>query len=550
MKKFLLFFISIVFIGSVATVNAQSIMFETQIKKLGEPITDTLDNGTIVTFDTSSDDAEQENNEMDALYDDDLDSGWEGEPDDQNILTTGMRFRDIAIPKGANIDSAFIILHSHEGKSTDDVARITIVGEASDNAATYDFETLITDRAETSASILWEVDDEWELWEPYSTPDLGAIVQEIIDRQGWQPGNPLNFIFKGENQGPSTVENAREWESFENIADPEDGGDGKNHPERRPILRIYYSFETQVLVLPIQKLGDPITDTLDNGTIVTFDTSSDDAEQENDEMDALYDDDLDAGWEGEPDDQNILTTGLRFRGINIPQGTVIDSAYILVHSHEGKSTEDVARITIAGEASDDAATFDLTSLITDRPGTTASVLWEVNEEWEIWQPYRTPDLTGIVQEIVNRSGWQSGNAMAFMFKGEDQGPSTVENAREWESFENIADPEDGGDGKNHPERVPRLYVYFKGPAYIGENSSLKQLHIYPNPAVSGEITMAFETDDPAKVQVFDLTGKVLNSFKTSRTDRARINIDHYPNGIYFIKAVQDNNIYTQKLIVN
>jgi hypothetical protein len=36
----------------------------------------------------------------------------------------------------------------------------------------------------------------------------------------------------------------------------------------------------------------------DNGhQVVTFDTSSDDAEQEND--------DIDAGWEGEPDDKNI-----------------------------------------------------------------------------------------------------------------------------------------------------------------------------------------------------------------------------------------------------
>jgi hypothetical protein len=29
----------------------------------------------------------------------------------------------------------------------------------------------------------------------------------------------------------SEDENARELESFENIADPEDGGDGQHHPE-------------------------------------------------------------------------------------------------------------------------------------------------------------------------------------------------------------------------------------------------------------------------------------------------------------------------------
>ena len=176
------------------------------------------------------------------------------------------------------------------------------------------------------------------------------------------------------------------------------------------------------------------TDTItDEG--VTFAASSDDAEQENDEIDALYDDDLDAGWEGDPEDQNILTVGLRFRNIYIPQGATIDSAYILVFSHEDKSEEDVARITIVGNATDNAETFTEDMLIDTRPMTTASVLWEVAEEWTIYQPYRTVDISTIVQELVNRSGWQAGNALAFIMLGENQGPSEVENAREFESFE-------------------------------------------------------------------------------------------------------------------
>ncbi|MGB6037875.1 MAG: hypothetical protein WBG42_16490, partial [Cryomorphaceae bacterium] len=59
----------------------------------------------------------------------------------------------------------------------------------------------------------------------------------------------------------------------------------------------------------IQPTGGQVNDTLDNGTIVTLDLSSDDAEQENDEVDSPYDDDLDAGWEGAPEDQNLLTLG-------------------------------------------------------------------------------------------------------------------------------------------------------------------------------------------------------------------------------------------------
>lgn len=548
MKKLLLSFLT--FMLCIFIAHGQSTQVSLTIQKLGEPITDTLDDGTVITFDTSSDDAEQENDEMDALYDDDIDAGWEGDPEDQNILTAGLRFTNVPLPKGAVMDSAFCILHAHEGKTADDVARITIVADAADNAATFDLDNLITDRPQTSASVLWEVAEDWELWQPYRSADIKSVIQEIIDRPGWRPGNAIALILKGENQGPSTVENAREWESFENIADPEDGGDGKNHPERRPQLVIYYSFETNVLVIPIVKLGEPITDTLDDGTIITFDTSSDDAEQENDEMDALYDDDIDAGWEGDPEDQNILTAGLRFQNLPIPQGSEIDSAYIVVHAHEGKTAEDVALVTIVGEASDNAATYDLESLITSRPETQASVLWEVAEDWELWQPYRTPDLSEIIEEIVARPGWTPGSALAFMLKGQDQGPSTVENAREWESFENISDPEDGGDGKNHPERVPRLYIFYKGPLSIAERSRNEPLHVYPNPANYDQVHIALNSDKPAQIGIYDLTGKQILYRATDRTALVDMDINGLPAGLYILKAIQQGKVYTQKLVVN
>ena len=84
-------------------VSAQNTKLEVQIKATGGQINDTLDDETVVTLDLSSDDAEQENDEVDTPYDDDLDAGWEGAPDDQNILTLGLRFRDITIPRAARI---------------------------------------------------------------------------------------------------------------------------------------------------------------------------------------------------------------------------------------------------------------------------------------------------------------------------------------------------------------------------------------------------------------------------------------------------------------
>ncbi len=533
--------ILIVFVCLIAgNLSAQSLRFSTRIIA-----TDTItDEG--VTFPASTDDAEQENDEIDSLTDDDIDAGWEGEPEDQNILTASMRFQNIWIPAGATIDSAYIIVYSHESKTTEDVANLTIVCDANPNAPTFTEDSLFTDRNRTNASIDWIVDEEWGLWTPHSTPDLSTLVQEVIDTDGWEAGNALAFIILGENQGPSEVENAREWESFENIADPEDGGDGQNHPERVPELVVFYSVQSAVVDQRIIA-----TDTItDEG--VTFPASSDDAEQENDEIDSLTDDDIDAGWEGEPDDQNILTAGMRFQNIWIPQGAVIDSAFIEVVSHESKTTEDVANLTIVCDANPNAPTFTEDSLFTDRNRTNASVEWIVDEEWGLWTPHRTPDLSALVQEVIDTDGWEAGNALAFIILGEDQGPSEVENAREWESFENIADPEDGGDGQNHPERVPRLLVYYSSDMATSVfdvfQPSVEELTIYPNPA-QHLLTIELESDEAAMINIFNLSGQLIRGVRTDYGRQLQLNIGDLNTGMYLIQARQGEKVYAQKLIV-
>lgn len=540
MKSFYPFFMLVLLLGTGISLEAQNLRLSRFIL-----VTTTITDDD-VTFAASSDDAEQENDEIDALYDDDLDAGWEGAPDDQNVLTTGMRFRHIFVPQGARIDSAYIIVHSHESKTAEDVARITITGEAADHSETFTEEALITDRPQTNASVLWVVDEEWGLWTAHRTADLSSIVQEIVDRDGWASGNALSFILAGENQGPSELENAREWESFENIADPEDGGDGQNHPERVPELVIYYTVSAGVFTQTIVA-----TDTItDDG--VTFLASSDDAEQENDEIDALFDDDLDAGWEGAPDDQNVLTTGLRFQNIGIPQGAVIDSAFVVVYSHESKNAEDVARITIVGDATDDAQTFTEEALISDRPRTDASVSWVVAEPWGLWTEHRTPNLSSIIQEIVDRDGWEQGNAIALVMLGENQGASEVENAREFESYENIADPEDGGDGQNHPERVPQLLIYYSSENMVAVDdlkpSDIQDLKLFPNPA-DGSVTIALEDATVANIQIFDVNGRVWKALESHHTQQVTVDIQSLPAGLYFVLARQNDAAYVQKLMV-
>jgi hypothetical protein len=151
MKKYLLSLVLTVLV--VGTLSSQT-RFERQIQKTG----------TVDGVDESSDDAEQQNQEMDKLFDDDLDMGWEG--DDFNIMTSGLRFTDIQIPQGAKIDSAYLIIYSHEEEK--DTAKVTIYGEAADNSVTFSMDNLILDRPKTTSKFYWEVTEVWPIWTDYS----------------------------------------------------------------------------------------------------------------------------------------------------------------------------------------------------------------------------------------------------------------------------------------------------------------------------------------------------------------------------------------------
>jgi hypothetical protein len=180
----------------------------------------------------------------------------------------------------------------------------------------------------------------------------------------------------------------------------------------------------------------------------------------------------------------------------------------------------------------------------------------VDEDWIIYFPYRSPDLKEIIQEIVDRSGWALGNAVVLVLAGENQGPSNVENAREFESFENIEDPEDvdnegiPGDGLNHPERAPRLVVYYSGgsPTAIDEPGTQKKVSVYPNPLSGNEVIIRLPSDKPSRISILDITGKPVKHID-AQSSTVRIQIEGMARGIYMVKTSQDNDTLLQKLIV-
>ncbi len=292
------------------------------------------------------------------------------------------------------------------------------------------------------------------------------------------------------------------------------------------------NLQSQELILTIKETH------LDGGVSVSFD----DGEYENDSIDKLDDDDLDMGWEG--DDLNIMTTFTRFRDVTIPQGAIINSAVLEIYAHEDEYDE--AIVTVFAEATDSSAMFTETEALADRMHTATTVPWVISDQWTMWQPYSSPDLSSIIQEIVDRPGWKSGNALTLFFQGQDQGASLLDQARDFESFENIEDPDDGGDGLHHPERVPKLTINY---TTVGMNEVRQpSMMVYPNPVSGGTLKVELPQVAEGQASLHSIDGKVVLSQAFSGMDFS-FDVSALSKGVYFLKVSDGLVDKTRRVIV-
>ena len=106
----------------------------------------------------------------------------------------GFRFTGITIPQGATINSA-VFRYYIEDTAHDDVNHV-IYAEASDNASQFaDVLNNISDRTRTGTSVYEVQNGAGAGWR--SAPDISALIQEVIDRPGWNSGNALAIIIDG-----------------------------------------------------------------------------------------------------------------------------------------------------------------------------------------------------------------------------------------------------------------------------------------------------------------------------------------------------------------
>lgn len=106
----------------------------------------------------------------------------------------GVRFYQVAIPAGATIQAAYLRFVGDESQSTG-TENADIYGEDVDSAAAFTTgANNVTGRTKTTAKVDWDGIAATVPGTIATTPDISAIVQEIIDRAGWAINNNMAFL--------------------------------------------------------------------------------------------------------------------------------------------------------------------------------------------------------------------------------------------------------------------------------------------------------------------------------------------------------------------
>jgi len=128
-------------------------------------------------------------------------------------------------------------------------------------------------------------------------------------------------------------------------------------------------------------------------------------------------------------DDDPVTTGFRFTNINIPQGAIINSATLDFKEAYGSSYGTTVKNRIYAAAEDNCS-LGSGNIPSSKSKTTAYDDWDSNgSQGTYGQWYQAsatvppPDISGQINEVTNRSGWENGNSLCVLI--EDDGSDTA-----------------------------------------------------------------------------------------------------------------------------
>jgi len=430
----------------------------------------------------------------------------------------GARFTKLAIPKGATITKAYVVFEADEVGTSKNInpCVLTIQGQAADNAPEFVNDkvtlNLVSGLHRTTSSVTWSPPDwmvEHEKGAGQTTPDIKAIIQEIVNRAGWASGNSIVILITGTGR--------RYAEAFE------------GEPAGGPILHVEYTISVGG-TFDIQVAGenDDMEQYLDGSKTGLSDPGSSD---------------LELGVES----GGTQIVGARFNKLTIPKGATITKAYVVFEADEVGASKNInpCVLTIQGQAADNAPEFanntTTPNLLSGRPTTTASVTWSPPDwmvEHEKGAGQTTPDIKAIIQEIVNRSGWASGNSIVILITGTGR--------RYAEAFE------------GEPAGGPILHVeYTTGTAVDGKAAlnlpSGFALGNYPNPFnPSTKIHYDLPEAGQVRIVVLDMNGRevstLVNGMQRAGSYELVWNAVSVPSGTYLCRLQAGSRMKTIKML--
>jgi len=120
-------------------------------------------------------------------------------------------------------------------------------------------------------------------------------------------------------------------------------------------------------------------------------------------------------WLGTGASTTSSYTGLRFTNITIPQGATITSAKVQIYLPSTAWNQ--LDFVFAAENVGNSAAFSTSSRPSQRSLTTQTVTHSSNAQWAANTWIDLDEISTVVQPVINRGDWASGNALSLVLKG-------------------------------------------------------------------------------------------------------------------------------------
>jgi len=153
--------------------------------------------------------------------------------------------------------------------------------------------------------------------------------------------------------------------------------------------------------------------------------------QADDGAEGLGSSDLEMPWEDGIRSSSYQVIGMRFIDLQIPKGSVVVNAYVQFTGDDNdnnKLTGGPVNLVINGLLQSNPARFSTgEDFYTDRiPKTITEAAWSSIPNWtnnRATAAARTPDISSIIQEIVDQNDWAGGNALVLFIRDNETNPS-------------------------------------------------------------------------------------------------------------------------------